>query len=166
MTHGFFLGMGGFALYKGDEELGTLTKEMFEELEAAGEIVFPSITREEIEDRSKGDPLTKALVVLQTLWFITQSIARGATGLALTELEVLTLAFCGLNGVMYFFWWYKPLDVQCHVPVYLKPESGYTIARPVKRAKVINLADCDTADALQNRGDEKVNNSIFIEVPT
>ncbi|KAF9564174.1 hypothetical protein CPC08DRAFT_660917, partial [Agrocybe pediades] len=150
MTHGFFLGMGGFALFKGEENLGTLTKEMFEELEASGDLVFPTITRDDIEDKSKGDPLTKALVVLQTLWFITQSIARGVAGLAVTELEILTLAFCGLNGLMYFFWWYKPLDVQCHVPVYLKPESTYTIARPVRRARAINPEDPETADALRD----------------
>lgn len=34
------------------------------------------------------------------------------------------LAFCSLNTAMYF-WWNKPLDVRCRIPLYLKPDSDY-----------------------------------------
>lgn len=40
------------------------------------------------------------------------SVARAVQGLAITELEIITLAYTALNGVMCFFWWDKPLDVQ------------------------------------------------------
>jgi hypothetical protein len=39
--------------------------------------------------------------------------------LAVTELEIVTLAYAALNGVMCFFWWKKPLDVQCPVLIEL-----------------------------------------------
>jgi len=59
-----------------------------------GPVSWPPITEEEIQDRSKGDYLLKGRVVLvQTSWFITQCIVRGAYRLEITELEVVTLAF-------------------------------------------------------------------------
>jgi hypothetical protein len=42
--------------------------------------------------------------------------------LALTELEVVTLAYAVLNGITYFFWWDKPLDVQSPVVLHLDVE--------------------------------------------
>ncbi|KDR77170.1 hypothetical protein GALMADRAFT_155817 [Galerina marginata CBS 339.88] len=100
-THGYFIQMGGFILLKN------------------GEIDFPKITEEEIRDRSKGDGLSKALVILQTSWFIAQCVARRTQGLTITELELITAAYAVLNGIMYFLWWNKPLDVRCPVPVHL-----------------------------------------------
>ena len=86
------------------------------------EIAFPIITTDEILDKARGDFLSKAIVILQSLWFIVQCIARGKQGLALTELELVTLALATLNGVMYYFWWYKPLGVKEPIKVYPKGE--------------------------------------------
>ena len=82
-------------------------------------IEWPTITEDEIADRSKGDYLSKTIVLFQTTWFIAQCIVRGAYGLDVTELEVVTIAFATLTGVIYLFWWDKPLDVRCSVPVHL-----------------------------------------------
>ncbi|KAI9450281.1 hypothetical protein F5148DRAFT_1337196 [Russula earlei] len=73
---------------------------------------FMVITKEEIDDKSKADAISKGLVVLQTSWFLIQCIARGVQGLAVTELELVTVAFATLNFVMYFLWRHKPLNVQ------------------------------------------------------
>jgi hypothetical protein len=75
---------------------------------------------EEIQNQSKSDALSKTIVLVQTTWFTFQCIARAVQGLALTELENVTLAYTALNGVMCFFWWQKPLDVQCPVVFVLK----------------------------------------------
>jgi hypothetical protein len=48
-----------------------------------------------------------------------KTIARGAYGLTVTELEVVTVAFVSLTGVIYYLWWDKPLDVRCSIPVHL-----------------------------------------------
>ncbi|KDR72294.1 hypothetical protein GALMADRAFT_74058 [Galerina marginata CBS 339.88] len=122
-THGYFIQMGGFRLYEGDISLGILSAERFGTLLEKGRINMPTITEAEIQDRSKGDGLAKALVIVQTTWFITQCIARRASGLVLTQLELITLALAALNSIMYFFWWNKPLDVQSTVPVYLLETS-------------------------------------------
>ena len=92
--HGFFLAMGGFTLH--DEQgaaLRILEPMELESLSEAGKIEWPSITEEEIQDRSKGDYLSKGIVIVQTNWFIAQCIVRGVYKLEVTELEVATLAF-------------------------------------------------------------------------
>lgn len=131
-THGFFIQMGGFVLFDGGKPKGILSLEWLEELYAGDQIDIPKITEAEIEDRSKGDPLGKGLVVLQTSWFIAQCIARASQRLVVTEMELVTLAFATLNGLMYFFWWNKPLDVRCPVPVYIKATTVQV--RPQEKA--------------------------------
>ena len=118
-AHAFFLIMGGFTLHEGGKPVRVLEARDLEELSEAGKIEWPTITEEEIVDRSKGDYLSKTIVLFQTTWFIGQCIARGAYRLAVTELEVVTLAFAVLTGVIYYFWWDKPLDVRCSIPVQL-----------------------------------------------
>ncbi|KAG6830146.1 hypothetical protein H0H92_002010 [Tricholoma furcatifolium] len=84
------------------------------------------ISEKEILDRSKGDVLSKSLVVLQITWFMVQTLARTIQHLAITELEVATLAFALLNIVIYFCWWNKPLNVNCPILIaaYHQPVSS------------------------------------------
>ena len=79
----------------------------FRQLLQEHKIDFPSTTAEEIDDRSKGDALSKGIALLQITWFIIQLIARRVQGLTITELELTTAALAGLNSVMYVFWWNK-----------------------------------------------------------
>jgi hypothetical protein len=118
-THAFFLIMGGFTLYAKGTPIRVLEWKDLEVLARAERVDWPKITKEEIEDKSKSDYLSKGIVVLQTTWFIVQFFARVASRLTITELEVATLAFSTLIGVIYYLWWDKPLDVRCSVPVYL-----------------------------------------------
>jgi hypothetical protein len=116
--------MGGFVLFEGGEATQTLTPDLFESLSNADKIHFPDITENQIQDRSKGDGLTKGLVVIHTSWFILQCIARGVVHLPITEFEIMTLAFAVLNFATYGLWWHKPLNVRCPVHVLLKENSG------------------------------------------
>ena len=72
---------------------------------------FMMPTEVEIKDRGKSDWLAKSLVLLQTLWFIMQCIARGIKHLPITHLEIVTLAYAAMNFVIYVLWWNKPLNV-------------------------------------------------------
>ena len=118
-THGHFLQMGGFMLFQGDIAKGVLPPERFSELLTAGKIEFPTVTVEEIEDRSKSDGFSKTIALGQTLWFVAQCLARRIQHLDLTLVELLTLSLAVLNGAMYFLWWNKPLDVRCPIRVNL-----------------------------------------------
>lgn len=132
-THGHFVAMGGIILIQPEEgmadrpddgESAQLAKRkptetivdipMFKELVKDPNFEI-NITEEEINDKAKGDFLSKSIACLRVFWFITECIARFAQGLGVTQLEVVTLALASLNGIMYFFWSSKPLGLQ--VPV-------------------------------------------------
>ena len=122
MKYGYFLQMGGFKLVYLDKEsvsggfpllhdqyryhsrLGDGIWEAVLQFEALMELLqkhkidFPSTTEAEIDDRSKGDALSKGIALLQITWFIIQLIARRVQGLAITELELTTAALAGLNS--------------------------------------------------------------------
>ncbi|KAG8820313.1 hypothetical protein FRC19_008990 [Serendipita sp. 401] len=72
----------------------------------------------EIDDRSKSDWIAKSLVLLQTLWFVVQCIARKVDHLPLTELEVVTLGYVLFNLAIYVVWWDKPQKVARPIRVF------------------------------------------------
>ncbi|KAF8843866.1 hypothetical protein BDN67DRAFT_84427 [Paxillus ammoniavirescens] len=121
-THGFFLLMGGFVLQDGVQRqvLNGYSRSR-EQLKNAATVI-PKITKKEIMDKSKSDGLGNALLVLQLSWFILQVVARAMNGLAITLLEIDTLALAALSLPLFFFWWSKPLAPECphifytHVP--------------------------------------------------
>ncbi|KAI9457145.1 hypothetical protein F5148DRAFT_984224 [Russula earlei] len=126
-THGFFAIMGGFMEYEGNRPIRVLLPEELNLYSLTGNGDFPRIAKEEIEDKSKGDAISKILVILQTGWFVVQCIARGVQGLPVTQLELITVAFATLNFVMYILWWDKPLNVQRGVRVYKKRDTDEPI---------------------------------------
>ena len=112
--------MGGFMLYANNgEKIKILDIGTLEKLKDDGKIEWPSISKKEIEDRSKGDFLSKSIAVLQTTWFIAQCILRGVAGISLTQVELATVAFSALNIVLCFLWFNKPLGVTYPFQVHL-----------------------------------------------
>lgn len=75
-----------------------------------------------IEDKNKGDGLSRAVAVCQMLWFTISTISRALEGLAITTFEMLALGFTVETFGIYYFWYSKPLDVRS--PVYLRPETS------------------------------------------
>ena len=63
----------------------------------AGEFEFTMPTEEEIKDKGESNWLTKALVLIQTTWFVVQCIARAIRDLPVTELEIVTLAYTTMS---------------------------------------------------------------------
>ncbi|KAJ7130531.1 hypothetical protein C8R44DRAFT_906130, partial [Mycena epipterygia] len=93
LTHGFFICMGGFVSRKG-QPIVTI-KQLTEQKEYISAI--HDVKAEDINDKSKGDALSKGVALLQGLWFVTQCIARVSQRLPVTQLEVATLAFAVVN---------------------------------------------------------------------
>ena len=130
MTHGFFIIMGGFHLFKRSSEethnddrcISEEDDEPLHPLEESGLLgyseSFTMPTEAEIDDRGKSNWLAKFLVLLQTSWFVMQCIARGIEHLPVTHLEIVTLAYAAMNFVIYVFWWNKPLNVNRPVRVF------------------------------------------------
>ena len=96
--------MGGFTIIDPDQKGRNHDEGLvltLDYLREHPEMEIPDVTVADINDRSKGDGLSKAIAILQTTWFIVQIIAQGQQGLAVTELELVTLALASLNGVTF-----------------------------------------------------------------
>ncbi|KAF7349136.1 hypothetical protein MVEN_01435800 [Mycena venus] len=110
-THGYFFCMGGFVSSAG---YPVTTEEQLKDPTLGPEFLkgIQNVDAEDIKDKSKGHTLSKCVALAQGLWFITQCLARGHQHLAVTELEVATLAFAVVNIFIWLLWWDKPLDAQ------------------------------------------------------
>ena len=106
-------------LYANGRMIKILDIATLERLYIERKIEWPSITKKDIDDRSKGDFLSKGIAVLQTTWFIVQCIVRGVYGMSLTQLELATLAFSALNIALSILWMNKPLCVAIPFQVHL-----------------------------------------------
>ncbi|KAG1777299.1 hypothetical protein EV702DRAFT_969981 [Suillus placidus] len=111
MTHGFFAWMGGFMLYVDREPRATLTPDELLQFIREESVDMPVIQKADIEDRSKGDILSKGVAIFQLAWFVLQLTARRVQNLPITLLEIDTLAIAVLTFSAYFLWWTKPKDV-------------------------------------------------------
>ena len=124
--------MGGFHLFKRRSEENSGTQAISQENDdplhplLTSDLMHDDIysfampTEAEIKDMGKSDWLAKSLILLQTLWFIIQCIARGIKHLPVTHLEIVILAYAAMNFVIYVFWWNKPLNVNWPVRVFRK----------------------------------------------
>ena len=106
MTHSFFACTGGFAfdcssyivsptrpdgfLPSDAPRRMTITARGMEFLANCGRV--PDIPREDIQDKSKADGLSKTLVLLQACWMVVQVLGRLISHLPVTPLEVNTAA--------------------------------------------------------------------------
>ncbi|KZP14052.1 hypothetical protein FIBSPDRAFT_921454 [Athelia psychrophila] len=113
ITHGFLMTMGGFHSYRGGQPTCPLDVRSVLALVRSRSLAPP--TSVELRDRSKGDALSKTIAILQTLWFVAQCIARRVENLAITNLEIVTLAYTAITVAMYTAWWHKPLNMHCPV---------------------------------------------------
>lgn len=134
-SHSSFVLMGGFMLYVDGEPYLTLRHDYILELIREECIDVPTLTEKRIHDKSKGNAISKGLVMLQVAWFVMQLMTRAIYHLEITQLEAGTVAFAVLNFLTYAVWWNKPLDVQCPHPVYWKS----TKSRPQDHIDVAEL---------------------------
>ena len=89
-------------------------------------------------------------VLGQTLWFVAQCLARRAQHLDVTLVELLTLSLAVLNGVMYYLWWNKPLDVRCPVRVYLLDKSYTPNMFDKTESYIGSFCEFQVSEALDN----------------
>ncbi len=104
LVHGFFVSMGGF--YYGKEKRLVTLKDVPKLLESVAKV-----RAVDIKDKSKGDALSKTIVLLQISWFVVQCCVRAARKLPITLLEMSALGFAVLSITSYAAWWEKPVDI-------------------------------------------------------
>jgi hypothetical protein len=125
--------MGGFLLKArhGDNELSfPINAKQLLYLVGKGHLDLPSLDKADIEDKSKADKLSRfvdhdgiqfcfglltiggrTITAAQALWFLVNSIARLAQGMAITTLELTTLSFVVVMFATSISWLHKPSDV-------------------------------------------------------
>jgi hypothetical protein len=111
IKHAFFADMGGFMLHTPDFPLFPIDAKQTHYLVANKHILYPQVTKKDIEDRDKVDLLLRIIVVCQISWFVVNCVARGVQGLALTTLELSTISFTFCTFGTEVFWLHKPADV-------------------------------------------------------
>ncbi|KAH8660929.1 hypothetical protein BGZ60DRAFT_414294 [Tricladium varicosporioides] len=72
---------------------------------------LPYITKEELNDKSKSDNFMKIITIAQIGWLVVQVIARAARGLAISHLEIGTVAFAITAIILYCLNWEKPKGI-------------------------------------------------------
>ncbi|CAG8973280.1 hypothetical protein HYALB_00000042 [Hymenoscyphus albidus] len=107
MEHAFYADSGGFLLHAPDMRPFPINAASVHFLVKSNYLPLPSITRDEIWDRSKSDKFAKGAALIQTGWLVISSIARLAEGLPLCQLEIFTLAFAVSTVMTYYFWLHK-----------------------------------------------------------
>ncbi|KAK3370969.1 hypothetical protein B0T24DRAFT_680108 [Lasiosphaeria ovina] len=91
------------------------------------------LTEEDIKGQSRSDAFTKLFAVVQSTWLVVQSIARAYRGLAITQLELATIAFIFCAILMYGFWWHQPFGI----------EQRHTVVRVHQVPPVVRYYDAD-----------------------
>ena len=138
VTHGFYAEMGGYRVMSGDgdRQLYIFRVKELIWLTENGVLTIPEVTLDELHDKSNADWLVKGIALAQSAWFMLQICARVNQKLPITTLELATVAFIGCTGMMYFFWWNKPMDLETFTPIL---DPGLTSAQLCRLARSICL---------------------------
>jgi hypothetical protein len=107
------------------------------------------ISKHDLKDRSKTDAFSKVFAIVQCSWLIVQSIARVASGLSLSQLELATMAYIIPAAVMYGFWLEKPFGVE-HVTTLHRPSDKMS-TDPVPSKKTSWLDVMENAASLERQ---------------
>lgn len=134
MAHGHYMAMGGVVVDTTDGpeflllhfgERHSLTFGGLNFLLEVNQDLLPNLSKEEIYDKSKASGLAKTLVCLQAAWFCTQIVARIASHLTISILELKTFAHALCTLLIYWLGWNKPMDVT--EPTLIRGEAAHPV---------------------------------------
>ncbi|KUI73049.1 hypothetical protein VM1G_08193 [Cytospora mali] len=114
LTHCYFANMGGFYYkYKGQRRFPLTALQ----LATISDFESPTISEEEIVDKSKRDWFAKTVAALGFLQLALSLIVRTSQGLAFSQLETITLGFAVCGAAIYLTYLYKPQKVETAIPL-------------------------------------------------
>ncbi|KAK4444478.1 hypothetical protein QBC34DRAFT_308720 [Podospora aff. communis PSN243] len=80
---------------------------------------LPTITDDEINDKSKEDTFVKLLALAQVVHLVIQLVARTAYNLHTTQLEIALLGFSVCAAMTYLLWLQKPKDIRFPTDIFI-----------------------------------------------
>ncbi|KAF2114580.1 hypothetical protein BDV96DRAFT_647276 [Lophiotrema nucula] len=92
LEHAFYADSGGFVLLTADGQSTPLTAKQVHFLVQKAYISLPALTKREIWDKSSADKLAKSLACFQTAWLTINVIGRAIQHLAISPMELSTIA--------------------------------------------------------------------------
>ncbi|EXJ55963.1 hypothetical protein A1O7_08894 [Cladophialophora yegresii CBS 114405] len=111
IKHGFYADMGGFVLQPhGWKQFPIDAKQLLYLIER-GHIRYPDTKVAQINDRNKSDGLARFVTTCQIVWFTLNVITRPTQNLAVTTIEITTIASIVCTLAVNFCWRHKPMDV-------------------------------------------------------
>lgn len=120
-----------------------------------GYIEFPTISDEELLDKSKEDTVAKLITCFKVGYLIVQCIARGIQKLPVMTIELSTVAIVVCSILMSICWMSKPQDVRypirINMPMTLDQvlrEAGPVAARPYRQTPLDFVDDLTPSWAL------------------
>ncbi|CAA7260298.1 unnamed protein product [Cyclocybe aegerita] len=152
-THGYFVIMGGFLLYDGAPTQVACFRRL-RILRQEGAIDLAAISKQEIHDRSKLNPLFLVITTLQVVWFICQSGFQVAKGIPVTAFNFEILVLLPPCFLTLALLWHKPLNVYTQVHLYPVPWIQITeeqLSPPPTDAEERGRYDHDRESSIQER---------------
>lgn len=117
LRHAFFADMGGFQLCAPGSPPFPINAKQLHWLVVNRHVDYPSITAEQIRDRSKQDSVAKVVTGFQISFLIIQLIGRAAQHLSITALELNALGIVVCSLMTSYAWLHKPVDIAAAVPI-------------------------------------------------
>ncbi|KAI5462839.1 hypothetical protein BGZ63DRAFT_379828 [Mariannaea sp. PMI_226] len=122
--------------------------------------VIPALQESEIKTLSKADAFAKVFALVQSGWLIIQCIARRAQGLAISQLELATMAFILCAVFMHLFWWHKPFGVETrHVVVRLPPNG-----KNLSTVPILSVNELNSDSPIRDKRVDDMSADIFMEL--
>ncbi|KAK2754576.1 hypothetical protein FQN54_006977 [Arachnomyces sp. PD_36] len=122
IKHAFFADMGGFFLKAPNFPAFPIDADQLYYLISKGYVEYPEIAKDVLSEKNKVDGLSRAITLIQGLWFTITSVARVIQHLEITTLELTTLSFIFCMLVTSYCWRHKPGDVER--PIILKTNTS------------------------------------------
>lgn len=153
--HGFYANMGGFELQPLNGAPFSINSKHILWLMSRGYIQFPTISDEELLDKSKKDTVAKLITCFQVGYLIVQCIARSIQKLPVTTIELSTVAIVVCSIMTSICWMSKPQDVRypirINMPITMDQvlrEAGPVAARPYRQTPLDFVDDLTPSWAL------------------
>ncbi|KAF4555531.1 Hypothetical protein D9617_2g054920 [Elsinoe fawcettii] len=112
LRHAFFADMGGILLEPKDSAPFLVNARQLAYLVQHDHLAFPSITQDDIWDKSKADTLSKILTLAQASWLVVHLVGRAIIRLSTSTLELSAGAIVFCTFGTFICWLHKPSDVQ------------------------------------------------------
>ena len=153
--HGFFANMGGFVLVCSDCSPFRVNSKHLHWLITRGYIQCPEVSDQELWDKSKQDTVAKLITCFQAAYLIVQCIGRAIQGLAMTTLELSTMAIVVCSIMTSICWIAKPQDASYPVRIHMETtmakvlcDAGPIASRPYRQTPLDFVDDLTPSWAL------------------